>query len=137
MFTKNSYIKDGHYYMKVLETLGDLVFVSWSWSRENALRKDDQGLIPSERTSIVYTQKELTALGHRTCTAEEAGMPAERWRPENGDSKYYFIDSAGNVESSVWDSFSSGHAFRLHVGNVYKTKEEAESALKKMKEGME
>lgn len=135
MFTKNSYITNGEIFRKVLETLGDLVFVSFAWGKNQALKRDNGGFTFSEHFCATCTQKELVAIGYHTCTAEEAGMPAEKWRPEDGE-KYYYIDSFGDISGAQWRD-ESGGKFRLHVGNVYKTREDAEQALAKLKDGME
>lgn len=49
-----------------------------------------------------------------------------RWKPEEGE-KYYFVDACGDVMSERWDGDSIDHS-RLALGNVYRTREEAQNA---------
>lgn len=51
--------------------------------------------------------------------------------PEDGDA-YYNIDSCGEVGDSRWDNDEWDEA-RMEIGNVFRTKEDAEKALAKRK----
>lgn len=48
-----------------------------------------------------------------------------RWKPENKEL-YWFLDRGGSIAGCYWDG-DVGDLFRYSVGNVHKTKEEAEA----------
>lgn len=54
-----------------------------------------------------------------------------RWKPSNGEVYFYIADYNG-VQRSHWDD-DDYDLFRWSVGNVYKTEEQAERALERMK----
>jgi hypothetical protein len=55
-----------------------------------------------------------------------------QWVPEE-DEKYYFIYDHGRVISAFWYNCDHKCLDRLAIGNVYKTKEEAEAQVKYLK----
>ena len=56
--------------------------------------------------------------------------PKKRWKPNEGDTHWYF-DREGTVRFMMWiDDFDDSFKF----GNCFKTKEEAESARDKVRE---
>lgn len=63
-----------------------------------------------------------------------SGEPSKEsrvWKPEKHE-RYYYIDGYGNVAADNWDDYEVD-IDRLNVGNVYRTSEEAELALEKIK----
>lgn len=54
-----------------------------------------------------------------------------RWKPRIGQ-KYYLLDSNGSVYDSVWSNDYIDRN-RSEIGNCFKTKEEAEKAVEKLK----
>ena len=58
-------------------------------------------------------------------------MSKRRFVPEYG-GEYWYISDSGEVNSNYWyDDYD--HKGRLKLGNVFKTKEEAEKAVEKLK----
>lgn len=56
------------------------------------------------------------------------------WEPEDGE-KYYWIDGYGQVECNEWNEWNGwafGHGL-LSIGNVFRTEEEAQRELDKLK----
>ncbi len=51
----------------------------------------------------------------------------KRWKPEIGE-RYFILDSSG-TGNHIWDNDSVDN-YHLSIGNVFKTKEEAEQAIK-------
>ena len=56
----------------------------------------------------------------------------ERWKPKNGES-YFFISGDGLVNLSDWDNDVFDNYY-YNFGNCFRTKEEAEKALERVKE---
>ena len=56
-------------------------------------------------------------------------QPSGFWKPEINEG-YFFIDSVGDVYSTVNDDFESDK-YSISIGNAYRTKEEAEHARDK------
>ena len=75
-------------------------------------------------------QEELTALKERIAELEYHAKD-EREFPKRGD-KYYFIVASGGVDWLQWDE--SGFGLRAQdIGNIFRTKEQAEFAVEKLK----
>lgn len=55
-----------------------------------------------------------------------------RWKPET-EQKYYYADSDGSVDSDIWCDYSAIDDDRFDIGNCFKTEEEAEKAVEKLK----
>lgn len=53
------------------------------------------------------------------------------WTPEYHD-EYYFIDDMGEVAWTAWGDYYK-HDYRLEIGNVFKTEEEAEFEIERLK----
>lgn len=57
-----------------------------------------------------------------------------RWKPKN-EEFYYFIDDRGTIITSMWNKYGERkHNLRYELGNVFKTRKEAELARDKIKE---
>ncbi len=75
-------------------------------------------------------QEELKALKERIAELEEQ-VKDEREFPQDGDT-YWYINPFGSIFHDEWWSFvSEGH--KLKIGNVFRTKEQAEFAVEKLK----
>lgn len=75
-------------------------------------------------------QEELKALKERIAELEYHAKE-EREFPQDGD-EYWFIDSTGDVVNSNWESLSF-EIDRLEFGHIFKTKEQAEFTVEKLK----
>lgn len=62
---------------------------------------------------------------------ETDGKGYEKPWPQKGD-KYYFLDSTGFIRDTNYDDYSLNNA-RREFGNFFRTREEAEAALEKIK----
>lgn len=126
-YNKGDVLKKGDYRIKILETLGDLYFVSQSWfSEKNAVNS-------SQKALDYLTEYELDKSGWTLCPPDETLLPQEAWKPEEGE-KYWFawIDSEGEANAGyiIWYKNSLDNK-RLAIGNVHKTEEEAIAWAKK------
>ena len=61
--------------------------------------------------------------------SEMEAKPVGRYKPKYGE-EYWFIDSTGDIVSDKWIGAHSSES-RYALGNVYRTKEEAQAALDK------
>lgn len=75
-------------------------------------------------------QEELKALKERIAELEEREK-REKEFPQDGD-EYWFIDSTGEVINEKWEGLSF-EIERLEFGNIFKTKEQAQFAVEKLK----
>ena len=75
-------------------------------------------------------QEELKALKERIAELEEQ-VKEEQEFPQDGDG-YWYIDDYGYILNEKWDG-PDFEEFRLEIGNVFKTKEQAEFAVEKLK----
>lgn len=62
---------------------------------------------------------------------EEKKSETGRWKPEEGD-KYWFINDIGDIYKSEWNNVNIDKE-RYSIGNYYRTKEEANFAIEKLK----
>jgi len=76
------------------------------------------------------TQDEIKALKERIAELEELAKEEQEF-PQAGDM-YWYIDNDGEVMEMEWqgNEYDQG---RLSIDNVFKTKEQAEFAVKKLK----
>ena len=75
-------------------------------------------------------QEELKALKDRIAELEELAKE-EREFPQDGD-EYHYIEASGRVERIQWDE--SGFDLRAQeIGNIFRTKDQAEFAVEKLK----
>ena len=75
-------------------------------------------------------QDELKALKERIAELEELAKE-EREFPQDGDT-YWYINPLGFAFHDEWSGFiSEGH--KIEIGNVYKTKQQADFAVEKLK----
>lgn len=93
---------------KILGVCDNIVFVSWI---DNFERSHDP---KTEHEADMFLIK----------------LVEEKWVPEKGDD-YWLINSEGTIVSSYYENDSTDE-FRLSVGNIYKTKEEAEAYKHKL-----
>lgn len=57
-----------------------------------------------------------------------------RWKPKNEEC-YYFIDDRGTIITSMWNKYGERKDnLRYEFGNCFRTKEEAEEVINKIKE---
>ena len=75
-------------------------------------------------------QEELKALKQRIAELEEQAKDEQEF-PQDGDG-YWYIDDYGYILNEKWDGLDF-EEFRLEIGNVFKTKEQAVFALEKLK----
>lgn len=61
----------------------------------------------------------------------EALKEDEQEFPQDGD-EYWYLDTTGDIYNENWECFSFEKA-TLEIGNVFKTKEQAEFAVEKLK----
>lgn len=62
---------------------------------------------------------------------KEVNIAKERWKPEEGEL-YYHLDDKGSILKWGWSNCLEDF-IRYNMGNVFKTREEAEFALEKQK----
>lgn len=75
-------------------------------------------------------QEELKVLKQRIAELEEQ-VKEEQEFPQDGD-EYCYIDDEGYILNEKWDGLDF-EEYRLAVGNVFKTKDQAEFAVEKLK----
>ena len=75
-------------------------------------------------------QMEINSLKQRIAELEEL-VKEEQEFPQDGDG-YWYIDDYGYILSEKWDGLDF-EEFRLEIGNVFKTKEQAEFSVEKLK----
>ena len=75
-------------------------------------------------------QEELKALKQRIAELEEQAKQ-EREFPQFGDD-YWYVSITGRIFTSEWDGFTSEKDM-FEIGNIYKTKQQAEFAVEKLK----
>lgn len=75
-------------------------------------------------------QEELKALKERIAELEER-VKDEQEFPQDGD-KYWYIGDEGDILNESWDGLDF-EEYRLEIGNVFRTKEQAEFAVEKLK----
>lgn len=61
----------------------------------------------------------------------EALKEEEQEFPQDGD-EYWYIDDEGDILNEKWDGLDF-EEYRLEIGNIYKTEDEAEFAIEKLK----
>ena len=75
-------------------------------------------------------QDEIKALKDRIAELEEQ-VKGEQEFPQDGD-EYHYIEASGRVERIQWDE--SGFYLRAQeIGNIFRTKDQAEFAVEKLK----
>jgi len=89
------------------------------FSQSALLSCTDNHKIPEE----IYTFEEIQ---------EAFELPKERWQPKK-EGRYYCIGSNGLIIDSQWVNYVVDKK-RLDLGNIFKTREEAEQARDKIKE---
>ena len=75
-------------------------------------------------------QEELKALKQRIAELEEQAKEEQEF-PKVGD-EYWYMGVTGNVFTSTWEGFPSEKDM-LKMGNIFRTREQAEFAVKKLK----
>jgi hypothetical protein len=55
-----------------------------------------------------------------------------RWKPELGE-RYFYVGGGGLVNFNYWENDEADH-FYYNFGNMFQTEEQAEQALKRVKE---
>ena len=75
-------------------------------------------------------QMEINSLKQRIAELEEL-VKEEQEFPQYGDG-YWYIDDYGYILSEKWGGLDF-EEFRLEIGNVFKTKEQAEFSVEKLK----
>ena len=75
-------------------------------------------------------QEEIKIMKERIAELEEL-VKKEQEFPQDGDG-YWYIDDYGYILNEKWDGLDF-EEFRLEIGNVFKTKEQAEFAIEKLK----
>ena len=75
-------------------------------------------------------QDEIKALKERIAELEELAKEEQEF-PQDGD-EYWYMSTTGNVYDENWEGFDFEED-ALEIGNVFKTKEQAEFAVEKLK----
>ena len=75
-------------------------------------------------------QEELKALKERIAELEELAK-GEQGFPKVGD-EYWYMTTTGKIFNSNWDGFVS-EEYMLEIGNIFRTEEQAEFAVEKLK----
>ena len=75
-------------------------------------------------------QEELKSLKQRIAELEEPAKEEQEF-PQDGD-EYWYMSTTGNVYDENWEGFDFEED-ALEIGNVFKTKEQAEFAVEKLK----
>lgn len=80
-------------------------------------------------------QEELKALKERIAELEgqvkEEYVKGEQAFPQGGDD-YWFVDAEGNVLCTIYTEYHDDKR-KMEIGNIFKTKEQAEFAAEKLK----
>lgn len=61
-----------------------------------------------------------------------AAILAQNWTPQKGDT-YFFIDKTGEIFNRSWSGFDSTEKELLEFGNCFRTGEEADAALERVR----
>ena len=56
------------------------------------------------------------------------------WKPNNGDTYYWVRSDIGMICKSEWASGTPRHEFRWSIGNVFKSRSEAQRAITTQKQ---
>lgn len=75
-------------------------------------------------------QEELKTLKERIAELEYHARKEQEF-PQDGD-EYWYIDDEGDILNEKWDGLDF-EEYRLEIGNIYKTEDEAEFAVEKLK----
>ena len=75
-------------------------------------------------------QEELKALKERIAELEEQAKEEQEF-PQDGDT-YSYINTYGGVESDIWEGHFAERSM-VKIGNFFKTEEEAEFEVEKLK----
>lgn len=123
---KGDYITDGEITRKVLAVIdGDLIGLSYDWE------------IKDEEHYKQIRQNEFCQFRPKQSLENSGWKVVEKeWRPEDlkkGDKYWYISDWGVATNPTVWDNDKTD-LYRLKTKNIYKDKESAEEALKKIME---
>ena len=96
---------------------------------DEPFEKDGKKLWKSkEFASLVFDQDGLNRLTEYP--EGDLKLPNPEWLHE--DSLYYYIDACGNLHSDIWKDTTADQT-SMSIGNVFRTAEEAEFAIEKLK----
>lgn len=95
-----------------------------------AYLKDDNGEDKvEERTKCMFELADFTAEDWKIYKEKEKN---KSWKPKEGEA-YYLILTHGFIDYTIYDSDSRADNERLSFGNCFKTREEAEHMLQKIR----
>ena len=119
-------------YLVYLQGGSELSWLSYCYNSykniQEIINKEKQMNVTALKQQLEAAQNEITKLQQ---AIEKAEAENDVW-PKDGD-EYYLIGSCGEINSYPFSSKNSVDTMRLVIGNCYKTKEEAEQVVEKMK----
>ena len=96
---------------------------------DEPFEKDGKKLWKSkEFASLVFDQTGL----NRMTEYFEGDLKSQNHEWPHEGSSYYYIDACGNIHSDIWDDTTADQT-SMSIGNVFRTLQEAEFAVEKLK----
>ena len=129
--SKNDYLKKGDTYLRVIEVLGEIMFLSWPFQEYDDCMGN--GVLRREVVDSLCTIHQLKTDGWTKCTPQEAGAPEEKWKPKEGEEYLVvLISPTGEVDTYTY-TWANDEADNkcFAIGNVHKTEGEAIEWAKK------
>lgn len=118
---KNDIITDGTYYRLVLETLGDLVFLSGDWKE-------------GETESSIKHNKEFASMPRHFKEISNWTVVVPEWNPREMlkfGNKYWFIDSTGEILEFDYCACETDK-WRIATSNCFRSEADAIAYKKKV-----
>lgn len=119
-------------YLVYLQGGSELSWLSYCYNSykniQEIINKEKQMNVTALKQQLEAAQQEITKLQQ----AIEQAEAENDTRSKDGD-EYYFIGSYGKISYEHFFSKNIVDNMRIDIGNCYKTKEEAEQAVEKMK----
>lgn len=96
-------------------------------------QKEHDEKVNDLKVSLVESEKRIQDIKKELDELDKVKIEPEsrRWKPNRGQT-YYFIGAVGSVICTTWYN-SSDDLHRFAIGNVFKTKEEAEFVVERLK----
>ena len=94
-------------------------------------KKEHDEKIDELRISLVEAEKQIRDIREELDKLDAVKVESRRWKPEYGDD-YYYISPGGKVCHDKWSEHNVDFN-RYAMGNVFKTEEEAEFEIERLK----
>ena len=119
-------------YLVYLQGGSELSWLSYCYNSykniQEIINKEKQMNVTTLKQQLEAAQQEITKLQQAIEKAEAENEAL----PKDGD-EYWYIISLGDYVVDTFSKSNNFDAMRIAIGNCYKTKEEAEQAVEKMK----